>query len=274
MNVLLELLPFLIALSCTGILAGILAGLLGVGGGIVIVPVLYFMLQTQGVSPASAIAIATGTSLMTIIATSLSAIRSQQALGNIDWNLVKIWLPLMVVGVLCGAWLVTHIHGNQLSLVFGSIAMLVALNMLFRANAKPTFSGLPSVNIQRLLSFFVGGLSAMAGIGGGTLSVPLFTACNMKTQYAVGNASVFGFIIAVPGALMMLFVGKTPLDAPAMTFGLINLVAVIAIIPLTVLFAPFGVAVGQKLNPNVLKKIFAVFLILTGARMLSQFFGV
>jgi len=274
MNELLAMLPFLLALAATGVLAGVLAGLLGVGGGIVIVPVLYFMLQTLGVSPASAIALATGTSLMTIIPTSMSAIRSQQARGNIDWSLVKRWLPSMVIGVLCGAWIVTQIHGNQLSLVFGSIALLVAINMLFRANAEPAFSNLPSTSAQRGLSFFVGGLSVMAGIGGGTLSVPLLTSCSMKAQKAVGNASVFGFIIAVPGALMLLLATQTPADAPALTFGYVNLVAVLAIVPLTVLFAPVGVAIGQKLDPSLLKKIFAVFLILTGARMLSQFFGV
>ncbi len=274
MNELLSMLPLLFALAATGVLAGVLAGLLGVGGGIVIVPVLYFMLQTQGVSPAAAIAMAAGTSLMTIIPTSLSAIRSQQARGNIDWHLIKRWAPLMVVGVLCGGWLATHIHGNQLSLVFGSIAVLVSLNMLLRANAEPAFSALPSHSMQRVLSFLVGGLSVMAGIGGGTLSVPLFTACNMKAHQAVGNASVFGFIIAVPGALMMLLVGQTPADAPNFSYGLVNLVAVLAIVPLTVIFAPMGVAVGQKLDAQLLKKVFAAFLMITGARMLSQFFGV
>ena len=274
MTDLLAMLPFILALAATGVLAGLLAGLLGVGGGIVIVPVLYFMLQTLGVSAGSAIALATGTSLMTIIPTSLSAIRSQQRRGNIDWDLIKRWLPTMVIGVLCGAWLVTQIHGNQLSLVFGCIAILVAINMLFWGNAEPPFKHLPSVVIQRVLSFFVGGLSVMAGIGGGTLGVPLLTSCSMKTHQAVGNASVFGLIIAVPGALTLLLAGQTPADAPAATFGLVNLIAVIALVPLTVLFAPIGVALGQKTNAALLKKIFAVFLILTSVRMLSQFFGV
>jgi uncharacterized membrane protein YfcA len=274
MNELLAMMPLLLTLSATGILAGLLAGLLGVGGGIVIVPVLYFLLQSLGMSAGSAIALATGTSLATIIPTSLSSIRSQQARGNIDWALVKRWLPLMVVGVLIGSWLITQIHGNQMSIIFGSIAVLVSLNMLLRANAKPLLTELPSIFVQRILSFFVGALSVMAGIGGGTLSVPLFTAYNMKAHKAIGNASVFGFIIALPGALVMLIMGQTPLDAPAATYGLVNLIAVIAIVPLTIIFAPIGVTLGQKMNGALLKKIFAVFLMFTGIRMLSQFFGV
>jgi uncharacterized membrane protein YfcA len=146
--------------------------------------------------------------------------------------------------------------------------------MLFWGNAEPPFSQLPSLMIQRVLSFFVGGFSVMAGIGGGTLGVPLLTSCSMKTHQAVGNASVFGLIIAVPGALTLLLAGQTPADAPAATFGLVNLIAVIALVPLTVIFAPIGVALGQKTNAALLKKIFAVFLILTSVRMLSQFFGV
>jgi len=271
---LLELWPFLLALVVTGVLAGMLAGLLGVGGGIVIVPVLYFLFQKHGVSAATAMSVATGTSLATIIPTSLSSIRSHNARDNVDWELIKRWLPFMMLGVLCGAWLVTRIRGNELSGFFGALAFMVALNMLLRARSPALIDHLPDNLIQRGLSFMVGSLSVMAGIGGGTLGVPLLTAFNVNAHRAIGNAAVFGFIIALPGALVMLLGAVTPADAPSGTFGFVNLPGVIAIIPLTVLFAPIGVAIGHKTDAVLLRKIFAVFLMLTGIRMISQLFGV
>lgn len=260
-----------LALAATGVFAGILAGLLGVGGGIVIVPVLFFLFQSFGVSPESAMLIATATSLATIVPTSISSIRSHHKKGNVDFNLLKPWAIFILIGVLTGSWLVTQIEGTLLTMLFGIIATLSALNMLLRTSQSALFQQLPGKTGQSLMATSIGLLSAMVGIGGGTISVPLLTLYNYPAHKAVGTAAAIGFIISLPGALTMLLLGSAPADAPVGTFGLVNLIALVCIVPLTVLFAPVGASLAAKLNAVKLKRIFALVLLLTGLRMLAQF---
>ncbi len=264
--------PTLLALVATGIFAGILAGLLGVGGGIVIVPVLFFLFQSFGVSPESAMLIATATSLATIVPTSISSIRSHNKKGYVDFDLLKRWAVFLLVGVLVGSWLVTRVEGTLLTILFGVIAVLSALNMLFRTGKSALYQNLPGTVGQTIMGASIGFFSSMVGIGGGTISVPLLTLYNYPTHKAVGTAAAIGLIISLPGALTMLTLGSTPTDAPVGTYGLVNLFSFICIVPLTVLFAPLGASLAAKLDAVKLKKIFAFVLLFTGLRMLAQFF--
>ncbi|GAB2682127.1 sulfite exporter TauE/SafE family protein [Aliiglaciecola aliphaticivorans] len=270
MDLIIENYPTILALMATGVFAGILAGLLGVGGGIVIVPVLYFLFQHFGVEPSSAMLIATATSLATIVPTSVSSIRSHRKKGNVDFELLKFWWIFVLLGVLIGSFLVTIVNGYWLTLMFAIIATLAALNMLFRASKPPIFNQLPKGPGQSVIASIIGMLSSMVGIGGGTLSVPILTAFNYPAHKAVGTAAAIGLIISLPGALTMLVLGQTPVDAPIFTYGLVNLVGFICIVPLTVLFAPVGASLGAKLDGNLLKRVFAVALLITGGRMLIQ----
>ena len=260
------------ALAATGIFAGILAGLLGVGGGIVIVPVLFFLFQSFGVSPESAMVVATATSLATIVPTSVSSIRSHHKKGNVDFELLKSWALFILIGVLVGSWLVTRVDGTLLTLLFGIIATLSALNMLFRTGKSAVFEQLPNRAGQSAMGSSIGFFSAMVGIGGGTLSVPMLTLYNYPAHKAVGTAAAIGLIISLPGALTMLVAGTAPSDAPVGTIGLVNLIGFICIVPLTVLFAPVGASLAAKLDAIKLKKVFAVVLFITGLRMLTQLF--
>ncbi|MGB0204999.1 MAG: sulfite exporter TauE/SafE family protein [Neptuniibacter sp.] len=262
--------PTFIALLATGAFAGILAGLLGVGGGIVIVPVLFFLFQGFGVSPESAMVVATATSLATIVPTSISSIRSHNKKGNVDFELLKRWSGYIFVGVLAGSWLVTRVDGTWLTALFGVIATLSALNMLFRTGKSALFEQLPGKAGQSVMGSSIGFFSSMVGIGGGTISVPLLTLYNYPAHKAVGTAAAIGLIISLPGAVTMLIMGSTPADAPAGTFGLVNLIGFLCIVPLTVLFAPIGVSIASKLDAAKLKKVFAVVLLITGLRMLFQ----
>lgn len=265
-------LPTFFALIATGIFAGILAGLLGVGGGIVIVPVLFFLFQSLGVSAESAMLVATATSLATIIPTSISSIRSHHDKGNVDIDLLKQLAGFIFIGVLAASWLVTRVDGTLLTLLFGIIALLSALNMLFRTGSSALYSSLPNQTGRAAMGSGIGFFSAMVGIGGGTLSVPLLTLFNYPAHKAIGTAAAIGLIISLPGALTMLLLGVTPSDAPVGTFGLVNLVGFICIVPLTVLFAPVGASLAAKLDATKLKRIFAVVLLITGIRMLAQLF--
>lgn len=268
-----EWLPTILAMLATGALAGVLAGLLGVGGGIVIVPVLYFVLQGLGVDPDVAIRVATGTSLLVIVPTSLSSVRSHHRRGNVDWALIKRWWPFMVLGVIAGSATALVVNGQVISGVFGVIALLVAANMLFRPKAPPVADSLPGLPGQGLMAGGIGYFSVMIGIGGGTLGVPLLTACNVAPHRAVGTAAFFGLLIALPGATAMLL-AQTPPGAPAGMLGLVNLAGFAAIVPLTVLLAPVGTWLGSKLDALWLKRVFAIFLCISGARMLMQTLGV
>ena len=265
-----------LGLMAAGVFAGILAGLLGVGGGIVIVPVLFFLFQSFGASAESAMVVATATSLATIVPTSLSSIRSHRRKGNVDFVLLKRWAGLILIGVLIGSWLVTRVDGTWLTGLFGVIATLSALNMLFRSGLQTEkaapFQQLPGRAGQMAMSLAIGFLSAMVGIGGGTISVPLLTLYNYPAHRAVGTAAAIGLIISLPGALTMLLLGSTPSDAPAGTFGLVNLLGFLCITPLTVFFAPVGASIATKLDAAKLKKVFALVLLITGLRMLGQLF--
>lgn len=271
MELLLSNLPTIAALIATGIVAGLLAGLLGVGGGIVIVPILYFLFQAFGVSPDSAMVIATATSLATIVPTSISSIRAHHKKGNVDFALLKVWGVFILCGVLLGSYLVTRVNGEILSTLFGIIATLSAFNMLF-GSKNAVFKSLPGKAGQATMGCSVGLFSSLVGIGGGTLTVPMLTFCNYPAHKAVGTAAAVGLIISLPAAITMLIIGVSPSDAPIGTFGLVNLVGFVCIVPLTVLFAPIGASLANKMDAAKLKKVFAVVLMITGLRMLSQLF--
>lgn len=270
MNELLDAWPVALALMGTGIFAGILAGLLGVGGGIVIVPVLYFIFQGFGVSPPSAMAIATATSLATIVPTGLSSAVAHYRKGNVDLGILKLWGGIILLAAIAGSLTASRVSGDFLTWMFGCIAILVSLNMMFRSNAVALFDRLPGRLGQSMMATSVGGLSVMVGIGGGTIGVPLLTTFNVAVHRAVGTAAVFGLLIAVPGVVTLMLVGQEPADALAGTWRMVNLPAFFLIIPLTVLFSPVGAKIASILNPKQLKRAFAVVLFITGVRMLLQ----
>lgn len=268
-----DALEIVAALLATGAAAGVLAGLLGVGGGIVIVPVLYHILQATGVAADSAALIATGTSLSTIVPTSISSIRAHARRGNVDVALLWCWGPPMTLGVFVGTWAALLGGGGVVAVVFGTVALAVALNMLLRAGAAPVADGLPATPIQWLMAVTVGAFSALMGIGGATLGVPLLTAFAFPAHRAVGTAAAFGLLISAPATALMLATGRPPPDAPFGTVGVVNLVGFACIVPLTVLLAPVGVRLGARLDGARLKQVFALFLILSGLRMLWQQLG-
>ncbi|MGQ8366734.1 sulfite exporter TauE/SafE family protein [Glaciecola sp. 1036] len=269
MDFILENFTTIIGLAGTGVFAGLLAGLLGVGGGIVIVPVLYFLFQALGVSPETAMVVATATSLATIVPTSISSIRAHNAKGNVDFDLLKKWALFILIGVLIGSYLVTQVNGQWLTILFGVIATLSAINMIV-GRKDAIFNGLPGRVGQSIMAACIGLFSSMVGIGGGTLTVPTLTFCNYPAHKAVGTAAAVGLIISLPAALTLLVAGTAPEDAPFGTYGLVNLVGFICIVPLTVIFAPIGANIASKLDAKMLKRIFAIVLIITGLRMLAQ----
>ncbi|GGB53047.1 UPF0721 transmembrane protein [Roseibium aquae] len=256
------------ALLSTGAIAGVIAGLLGVGGGIVIVPVLYYMFTLLGVDEAVLMHVAVGTSLATILATGLSSTLSHWKRGSVDLDLLKSWWWAIALGVLAGGTLAGNISGGALTAVFGVVALGVAANMMFRKDGAALADKLPGAPLKQVLGGLIGGISVMMGIGGGTLGVPTLTLFNYPIRKAVGTAAAIGLIIAVPGTLMSIYFGWNQYKPQPYALGYVDLLGVALIIPTSTLFAPLGAKIAHTINPSSLKLVFALFLGFTGLRML------
>ncbi len=260
-------------LAVCGAAAGFLAGLLGIGGGIVFVPSLYFVfMHFLNIDNGTAIVLATGTSLMCMVPTSIAAAAAQYKRGNTDMTIIKSWSFAMLLGVAAGTALSMKYGGRWLAVLFGVAMILNSLNTLLRAGAKPAFDSLPSKWIQQLIAFLIAFYSVMMGVGGGTLTVPVLNACSVPPHRSVGTSSAVSLFICVPGAVILAATAATPNFAPAGTIGHVNILGVLCIIPLSVLTAPMGVWAGKKISPVTLKRIFAVALFIISVRMLISAF--
>lgn len=267
-----DLLPLALTMLATGAIGGLLAGLLGVGGGIVIVPVLDVALAGLGVDPAIRMHVAVATSLATIIPTSLSSARAHNKKGAVDFVLIRSWGPYILLGAIVGSWIASNVDSSVLSLVFGLVALVVAAKMLLPWGnlvlAQSTPGGIPGT----LPPLGIGGFSTMMGIGGGTLSVPVLTLFNHPIHRAVGTAALFGLLISVPGTLAYIITGWGDPRLPPGSLGYVNLLGLLFIAPTTVLVAPWGARLAHLLTKRQLGLAFGVFLLIVSCRMLYRAF--
>lgn len=265
-----QLIFMVAALLGAGVVAGVMAGLLGIGGGIVIVPILYHLFAALGVDEAVRMHMAVGTSLATIVPTAVSSIRAHARRGAVDFDLLRLWAPAVFVGVVIGTALSGAISGNALSAVFAVVALLVAVRMSLRDASIQIADQLPGRVGQSAMGTVVGTLSAMMGIGGGTLTVPLLSSFSFPMQRAVGTAAAVGLVIALPGAVGFVLTGWGVPDRPPLSLGYVNLIGAVLIVPCTVLMAPVGARLAHAISPLALKRVFAVFLLFTSLRMFYE----
>ena len=270
-----QIVTIIAILAVSGCFAGFLAGLLGVGGGIIFVPVIFFLLENYfHIEPDIAITIATATSLMCMIPTSLSSCLSHYRKDNIELSILKCWFPILIAGVIAGTLVSARYGGTWLTILFGFIIITASLNMLLRAKAPPLRESLPGMAGQSLIAVFVSFFSVMLGIGGGTLSVPLLTAFNVPARKAIGTASSIGLIICLPGAISTLIFSEHPgIPADLLFVGKISFLAVFCIVPFSALCAPLGVKINRRINPVLLKRLFGIMMIITGLKMLHSALG-
>lgn len=256
-----------LALLGAGALAGLMAGLLGVGGGLVVVPVLYTLYDGMGVDPAIRMHVAVATSLLTICATAIASARAHHRAGAIDVALLRGWGPGILIGAVAGVLSAVRISGGALTLFFIFFALGVALWMSLGRKPKPIRPAPPMGLAALPVSVPIGLISVMMGIGGGTLSVPAQALCGVPTHRAVGTASAFGFLIALPGAIAFgLSQPAVPVALPYM-WGHLHLAAAAAMAPTTMLLAPVGARLAHRLPERQLRRVFALFLLVTAARM-------
>lgn len=254
-------------------LAGVMAGLLGVGGGIVLVPMLFWLFSFTDFPHEIFMHMAVATSLATIIFTSISSARAHSKRGAVDLSLLRLWAPGLMVGALTGGLVSRFIDASGLKVIFGCIALLVAVNM---ARPKPVVLSqqLPQRRaIHVAISGVTGLLSSLMGIGGGTLSVPILSAFSVEVRRAVGTASAFGVVIAVPAVAGFVVSGWGVEGRPPLSLGYVNVAAALIILPFTVGFAPVGARIAHAIDTIWIKRVFAAFLFLTAIRMLLSALG-
>ncbi|MCG2580555.1 MAG: sulfite exporter TauE/SafE family protein [Marinobacter sp.] len=250
-----------------GAFAGTLAGLFGIGGGLIIVPVLIFSFGLQGISTEIAAHMAVGTSLATIVFTSLSSIRSHHLHGAVRWDILRPMTAGIVIGALVGSWTASLLSGPALELIIGIFVILVGVKMILEVNPKPG-RVVPGSAGLGAAGAGIGWASAIFGIGGGTLTVPYLSWCNVRMQQAVGTSAACGLPIALAGAVGNIWTGWESPELPDLSFGFIYLPALLGIILTSVLFARVGANLAHRLNARLLKRIFAIMLILVGIRFL------
>lgn len=266
-----ELLELATILAAAGVAAGLLAGLLGVGGGIVLVPVLDLAFGTAGVADHLRMHLAVGTSLASIVPTALSSARAHRRRGAVDAAVARTWSPAIGLGAALGAWIASGVRGAVLSAVFGVVAVIVGFRMLGGDGGAAEARDLDAGRRKWLpIPVGIGTVSAMMGIGGGTLSVPSLTALGLPVHRAVGTSAWLGFWIAVPAALGFAWLGHGTPGLPPFSIGYVSLLALVVLLPTTVLAAPLGARIAHGLSRRHLSIAFGAFLLVTGARMLYR----
>lgn len=257
----------LIAMALTGAVGGVLAGLLGVGGGIVVVPVLELVFTAFGVDESIRMHMAVATSLATIVPTSMSSARAHYRKQAIDTAVVRRWSPYVVTGTVAGVVVAAFVSGRALAGVFAIVALLVAVNMIFHVSDRqsPRTSGEGAVFL--VVPFGIGGVSTLMGIGGGTLSVLALKLLGRPIHLAVGTSALFGFFIAVPATLGYVVAGWNVPALPPWSLGYVSVIGALLIAPTSVLTAPIGAHIAHSLSRRRLEMLFGIFLLVVSARM-------
>lgn len=250
----------------SGAIAGVIAGLLGVGGGIVIVPILVFLFTAQGIPQDHIMQMALGSSLGSIVFTSISSFRAHHRRGAVHWDIVKRMTPGILIGTFGGSWIAAALSTAFLKGLFACFLYYVAIQMLLNFKPTPTRT-LPGAAGMFGVGGFIGVVSSLVGIGGGSLSVPFMSWCNVPLHHAIGTSAAIGFPIAIAGTLGYLVNGMLADGLPSGTLGYLYLPALAGVAGFSMLTAPLGARLAHRLPVVALKRVFAGFLMLVATRM-------
>jgi uncharacterized protein len=265
----LELVSLLAVMCLTGAVAGVTAGLFGNGGGFVIVPALLAVLPLFSDAGADLVYVAIGTSLASIVVSSARSVQAHHRRGAVDFQVLRDWALWLVIGVGVGLWIASVTDGSSLLVVFASGVLAYSIYFLFPdffTRITRPFE-LPSGAARASLASFLGGFSALLGIGGGTITVITMVMCRRPVHQAVATAAGVGFIIALPGAIGFLILGLDVPNLPFGSIGYVNVPALVAISTLSVFTAPLGARWAHGLNDGVLKRLFGVYLVIVAGAM-------
>lgn len=256
-----------------GAIAGILAGLLGVGGGIVLVSAFYYTFSALGYESPQLMQMCLATSLATIIVTSVRSVLAHNKKGAVDWDILKGWAIGIAAGAIVGVTVASSLRSTALQAIFGILAIIVGLYMALGKSHWRLGQAMPMGVKGFLISPVIGFLSVLMGIGGGSFGVPTMSLFNVPIHRAVATAAGFGVIIAVPSVIGFLLVDMPEGATPPLTIGAVNLVAFGLVIAMTLITAPYGAALAHRTDATRLKRIFGAFLVLVALNMLRKALG-
>lgn len=257
-----------IVLFCAvGALVGTLAGLLGIGGGIVMVPALIFLLPGLDVVDSVLSQMAVGTSLACICIISISSARAHHRRGGVRWDTVLSMAPGLITGALLGAWVAHFLSSLMLQHIVGLAAVLLGVKM-FWGTQPAAHRDVPSKSGLACVGTAIGAMSSLIGIGGGSMTVPYLSWCNLSMKQAVGTSAACGIAIAWSGVAGFLFAGWGEPGTGVASFGYVSLPAFAAIVLCSIVFVPVGASLAYKLPAKTLKRVFAILLVVVGVKML------
>ena len=259
-----------LTMAAAGSVAGVLAGLFGMGGGAVLVPILAEFLGVLGVHESVRMHMAVGTSLAIIVPTAVRSYRVHDAAGAPDRDLLKSWVLWVPLGVVIAGFFVADVSGQTLRLIFAVVALLMAFKMFFNRDSWVIANDLPRQPWRGGAGFGIGFLSTFMGIGGGNLNNVLMTSFGRSIHQAVATSAGLGVLIAVPGVITYVVVGFGHPDLPPYSAGYINLIAMAAIMPVTMLFVPLGARLANKMSKRQMEVLYGLFLMLVAARFISS----
>jgi|TARA_B110000977_G_C11074995_1_gene490830 uncharacterized membrane protein YfcA len=265
-----QLILLIFLLLSTGIFAGVIAGLFGVGGGVVIVPALYYIFTLAEIDESTRMHLAVGTSLANIIPTSIISAYSHAKRKAVDFKLLQLIGPSIVIGVILGAVIASNITGSMLMLTYAVLLFLVALQFFFWQDKWKIADTFPTNNLKNLFGTSIGFLSTIIGIGGGSLSIPLLKLYSFPIHKAIGTAAAIGTLIAIPGTVGFIISGIYNEISLPLSIGYVNFLGLLMISPMTVISAPLGVRFAHHLSQRTLNKIFSIFIFCMSARLFLE----
>lgn len=261
----------LLVYMCLGAVVGFLAGLLGIGGGILIVPVLSIIFSFQGFPQEHTHMMALGTSMASIIFTALSSFIAHHKHGAVRWDIWKYIAPGIVITSFFGPAIASKVPAFYLKIFFVLFIFYVSFQMIANIKPKPSRS-IPGAPALAGVGMGIGAVSSLVAIGGGTLTVPFLVWCNVSMQHAIGTSAAVGFCIALAGSFGYIISGLGVATLPQYSFGYVYLPAFVGLVSMSVLTAPIGAKLTHTLPVSKLKKIFALLLLTLGAHMLIKLF--
>jgi uncharacterized membrane protein YfcA len=258
-----------VLLLAIGAVAGFLSGLLGVGGGIIFVPALYFCLHAIGVDDSFAMRVAVGTSLSLICVTGATSAFAHWRRGSVDTESLRRWALPLVVSAVCGSLFAGVVNSHVLRIIFACVTVVISIYMFIMGAPKASsFCLVIPVRVQKAVMASIALISSLIGVGGAIMSVPFMVLMGYPMQRAAGTGAALGLMIALPGSVTYMITGLFHLDElPPYSVGYVNLLGLAMIIPASVLLAPLGVQASHSLPRDMLKRVFAVVLMIVSLRM-------
>lgn len=268
-----EVIGLALALVASGAVAGLLAGVFGIGGGAVLVPVLYQFLTWLGVDEAVRMHISVATSLGIIVPTSIRSFLAHKQRGAADLDLLKSWLIPVPAGAVVASLVAAYVSGDGLKGIFAGIAVIVGLRMLFNRESWKIGNDIPGNPVRAICGALIGFFSTLMGIGGGVMNNTFMTLFGRPIHQAVATSSGTGVLISIPGVIGMMWAGWGAAGLPAFSLGYVNILGVALIIPITTFAAPFGVKIAHALPRRYLEIFFGLFLLSVAARFAWSLWG-